>query len=75
MLGTLVHHLQHCWDLSVDVGELLIHNIYILNINLLSDLQKSVLTGAWKSYLSRSKIIVLKWIKYKEFVLLLLLLL
>ena len=75
MLGTLVHHLQHCWDLSVDVGELLIHNIYILNINLLSDLQKSVLTGAWKSYLSRSKVIVLKWIKYKEFVLLLLLLL
>ena len=72
MLGTLVHHLQHCWDLSVDVGELLIHNIYILNINLLSDLQKSVLTGAWKSYLSRSKVIVLKWIKYKEFVLLLL---
>ena len=72
MLGTLVHHLQHCWDLSVDVGELLIHNIYILNINLLSDLQKSVLTGAWKSYLSRSKVIVLKWIKYKEVVLLLL---
>lgn len=69
MFGTLVHHLQHRWDLSVDTGELLVYNIYNLNINLLSDLQKSVLTGMRKSYLSRSKNSVLKWIKYQDLLL------